>query len=353
MRYHRFNSNRSCRQRGAALIVAMLVFALATAMVVAMKGDFQRFFARTSNQLLDEQAQAYLRGAEELGAMALIADYDHDKQAGMARDDLTEFWSPDPQRPSTFSLDGIGWMKGTLQDLQGRFNLNNLATQAATGAPGAASARFTAAQEQFIRLLQAVGEPEVSEQDAIMITEAVSDWLDTDGVPRPDGAEDEYYSSRTPAYHAANRAMLSVSELRAVANMTPALFQALQPYVTVLPEESSRLNIHTAPAMVLRSINADGNLSPLGEAEAAALEDDRGDNEQPRKSNFQDVSQFLENPVFQGKTMTRVGQLLGKDSSYFLLTAEAEVAGRNMRLYSVLHRGNRRVDAIARAGGSL
>ena len=79
------------RERGAALIVAMLVFALATALVVAMKSDFERFFQRSANILLDEQAQAYLRGAEELAALVLIRDYDEDKAEGLRKQFAGEF----------------------------------------------------------------------------------------------------------------------------------------------------------------------------------------------------------------------------------------------------------------------
>jgi len=349
-------SRRSVRrQRGAALIVAMLVFALATALVVAMKGEFNRFYQRSANILLEEQAQAYLRSAEELAGTVLLADYDQDKTRGLPRDDLQELWNP--VLPPTYPLDE-GWMRGTLEDLQGRFNLNRLAKRP-QGGQGAVASRFTPAQEQFIRLLQALGDPPVSEQDAILITESVSDWLDADTEPSPDGAEDDYYGSQTPAYRAANRSMSSVSELRAVANMTPDIFQALAPWVTVWPAEPAPLNIHTAPAMVLRSINADKDLSPLSEAEGESLVDYRGDRGSdtgaPRESNFKDKNDFLANPVFDGKqeNMTGIKALLGENTNYFLLNAEVEVAGMNMRLYSVLDRSNRKISAIARASGSL
>ncbi len=52
-----------------------------------------------------------------------------------------------------------------------------------------------------------------------------------------EGAEDEYYAAQTPAYRAANRPMSSVSELRAVAHMTPEIYRALLPWVTVWPQE--------------------------------------------------------------------------------------------------------------------
>ena len=84
MNCHNYNRHRcgyACPggQRGAALIVAMLVFALCTALVVAMKSEFQRFYQRAANVMLAEQAYAYLLGAEELAATALLLDYDQGK----------------------------------------------------------------------------------------------------------------------------------------------------------------------------------------------------------------------------------------------------------------------------------
>jgi general secretion pathway protein K len=336
-------------QSGAALIVALLVFALCTALVVAMELEFNRFYQRSANILLAEQANAYLRGAEELAALALLADYDADRNLDEPRDDLLEIWA---QPPPPYALEEGGWMEGCLRDLQGRFNLNALEERVvpAEGESGseAKTPRFTAAQAQFIRLLQALGEPQLGEQEAILITEAVSDWLDRDVEPAPDGAEDDYYFGLTPGYRSANRPMASVSELRAVAGMTSELYQALEPWVTVWPQVPSTLNIHTAPAMVLRSINADDDLRPLSQADGEALLEQR-------KLGVADIDDFLESPVFADKQeqMEQVRALLGQSTSYFLLSAEVEVADRRMRLYSVLERGARQVNALARGSGRL
>jgi general secretion pathway protein K len=333
------------RQGGAALVVALLVFALCTALIVAMEGESARVYRRNANIFLAEQADAYLRGAEQLASLALIVDYDQDKNRERPRDDLQEIWA---QPPSPYPLEEGGWLQGSLEDLQGRFNLNALAAQSGQDDP-VGEPRFTAAQAQFIRLLQALGEPAVSQQEAIAITRAIGDWLDPDSNVSPEGAEDDYYFGQTPAYRAANRPMASVSELRAVAHMTPEIYQALQPWVTVWPETPEGLNIHTAPAMVLRSINADNDLSPLSEGDGAALVDYR------ESSGFADLEDFLANPVFADKVeqMEKAKTLLGESSGYFLLRAQVEVADRNMRLYSVLERRNRQVMALVRASGSL
>ena len=335
---HRPRPIAHANQSGAALIVALLVFALCTALVVAMESEFNRFYQRSANILLAEQANAYLRGAEELATLALLADYDA-QDRDSPRDDLLEIWA---QAPPPYALDEGGWMAGCLRDLQGRFNLNALLGEASEGQ------RFTPAQAQFIRLLQALEEPPVSEQEAVLITAAVADWLDSDGQPRPDGAEDNYYLARSPAHRSADQPMASVSELRAVAYVTPEIFTALQPWVTVWPRSPATLNINTAPMMVLRSINSDKDLSPLSEADATALVADR------EEAGFADLDAFLANPVFDGRrdNMTATRALLGQRSSYFLLQAEVEVADRNMRLYSVLQRSGRYVAALSRASGS-
>lgn len=340
-------SSRLCsprRQQGAALVVAMLVFALCAALIVAMKSEFTRFYQRGSNLFLAEQSYAYLRGAEDLASLALQADYDLDRDRETPRDDLKEIWA---QPPAPYALDQGGWLTGRLIDLQGRFNLNALAEH--TQGEGEGAARFTAAQAMFIRLLQALEEPEVSQQEAILITETIGDWLDSDTTPSPQGAEDDYYLGRTPAYRTANRPMASVSELRSVAYVTPEIYQALDGLVTVWPRDPQSLNIHTAPVTVLRSINADDDLTPLSSSDGEALLALR------EEGGFLDLDAFLSSPVFDDKRerMERVRTLLGEASSHFLLEAEVEVADRQMRLYSVLQRHQRTVSALVRASGSL
>ncbi len=332
-------------QSGAALVVALLIFALCTVLVVAMKSEFELYYQRGSNVLVSEQVYAYLRGAEELAALALIQDYDSDLQLDSPRDsprdDLTEAWSQDPDTVIPYDLDEGGWLRGGLSDLQGRFNLNALVHKTASG-KGAARNRFTASQKQFIRLLLAQDALTISEQTAILITESIGDWLDEDSQPRAQGAEDGYYLDQAPAYTAANRLMVSVSELRAVAYVTPEIYDALRPWIAVLPDSDSLLNILTAAPMVLRSINADNTLQPLSEGDGLNLEEVRENGE------FEDIDSFLKLPIFEGESLDKIKSRLGLSSSYFLLSAEAKVADRKLRLYSVLERRGRQVLAVAR-----
>lgn len=333
-------------QGGAALIVALLIFALCTALIVAMKSDFDLYYQRGANAAISEQIYAYLRGAEELGTIVLQQDYDNDLLRGnqAMQDDLTEFWAQ-PAIPQ--SLPEGGWWEGNLEDLQGRFNLNNLVGPSPQG-QRQGIAGYDAAQQQFIRLLTSI---DVSRQDAQLITESIADWLDADNQPRPNGAEDDYYSVQTPAYRAANQLMKSVSELRLVAYVTPEIYSALIQLgaLTVLPKEGTKINVLTAPATVLRTFNDDKNLTPLDEYEAAELlAYIRAEENGP--ASTQDV---LDHRVLAGKTLTGLKDTLGISSSYFLLSAQAKVADRTLRLYSVLHRDGRLIDVIGRASGDL
>lgn len=329
-------------QRGVALVVALLVFALSAALLVAMQRDFTLSYQRAANRLAAEQAWAYLRGAEELATLALQLDHDADLQREAPRDDLTELWA---QEAAPYALDEGGWLLGSLIDLQGRFNLNSLAEQLAGGVGDAP--RYTAAQQVFIRLLQSFEEIALTEYEAIAVTESIGDWIDADGEPRMNGAEAAAYSNRDPGYLPGNRPMADVSELRAVANMTPALYRALEPLVTVWPQTPAQINVHTAPPLLLRAFNGDGNLQPLSAMDGETLAALRAE------TGFANRDEFLAQEVFAGAAMDGAASLLGESSRFFRLDARVEIAGRQQRLYSILRREARQVDVLLRARGAL
>ena len=234
---------------------------------------------------------------------------------------------------------------GGLQDLQGRFNLNSLG-----GAPlnGQGANAYGPAQQVFIRLLQALDGVEIDAFQAAVITESIADWIDVDEEPRANGAEASYYVSLTPSYRPADRPMASVSELRAVANVTPEIYRALRDVVTVWPQEGPwAINLHTAPLPVLRAFNVDGSLEPLNAGEAEALIAQRAD------TGFESVEDFLAHPAFAGASTAAAQSFLRETSEYFRLTARVELVGRESRRYSVLRRQEREIAVLHRGDVSL
>ena len=373
MSYLRHRSPQA--EGGAALVVAMLVFALVAALMVGLQRDFTLTLQRGTHQLFSEQAWAYLMGAEGLAAMALQADSRADARAEVAADHLGEVWA---QPPTPYPLDAGGWMSGRIEDLQGRLNLNLLAemqaggqtTPDANGSDDAEDAaedmaadnppqqnrtasindptkRWNATQKMFIRLLQALGEVSLPLEEAMALTDAVTDFIDRDAERRLNGAEEEDYRYADYPYLPANRALASVSELRAVRGMTEPVYLALAPLVTVWPEASGRLNILTCPLPVLRSVNGDDQLSPLAEMEAQRLDELR------REGEIGTVADLLADPAFEGRSMGQLEPLLDIRSDWFLLDATVELVERERHLFSVLHRVPDRTVAVFRSEGEL
>lgn len=321
------------RQRGAALVVALLVVALVAVLAVSLAQDFLLTLRRSGNAIVGEQNYAYLRGGELLAIEALRQDAEIDSSNESRRDDYSEQWA---QQMPPYELDS-GWLSGQLLDLQSRFNVNSLAGRAIS--PN----RFTPYQEQFIRLLQTFEEPAINEEDAIVITESVMDWLDSDSIPGDFGAEDSFYFDTAYSYRAANRPMASITELRAVAYMTPQLYAALAPHIGIWGADF-KVNLNTATDNVLRSINAEGQYLPLNDAELQSMLATR------EQAGFESLDSFWQLPVFSGKTIAaELRNSFVESSDWFLFSGEVEVDERVARLYSVLHRQAESVKIMERS----
>lgn len=232
------------RSRGAALLVAMLVAALVAVIATKVGSHYLLSFRRSSNMLLGDQGYLYLLSAEALAKNVLIADEDREA------DHLGEAWA---QKVEPYVIDG-GLLTGQIYDLQARFNVNNLNNPSRESRSRQVAQNYTPEQMIFMRLLRTFDEIEVTEQQAQEITNAAIDWLDADAEPTGfSGAEDDYYADLDIPYRAANRQMLSASELRLVQGMTPELYQALAPHIVALPT-LTLINTNTATVNVLRSV---------------------------------------------------------------------------------------------------
>jgi len=80
------------------------------------------------------------------------------------------------------------------------------------------------------------------------LTDAMLDWRDADDLPRPSGAESEWYLARRRATPR-NGHLASVGELLLVRGFDSALVTGLRPLVTT--EGDGRLDLNTAPVELL------------------------------------------------------------------------------------------------------
>jgi len=105
----------SINQQGVALITALLVVALATIAAVAMTTRQQLDIHRTANIINGEQAYIYALGGESWIKQILLRDNNK-------TDSIHDLWAM-PMPP--LAIPG-GSVQGQVEDLQSRFNLNNL-----------------------------------------------------------------------------------------------------------------------------------------------------------------------------------------------------------------------------------
>ncbi len=333
------------RERGVALIIALILVALAAILATKLSFDGWIERRRTVSIMATEQAFHFGMGAEALAADVLsqstqAAQTGQNGQSstnGGATNSTTsttttgnsnqvtlaQAWAqPTQPMPITPEDDPegepIGVLQGAIEDMQGRFNLNNLAHVVA-GQNGQVT-QDPVPLQQFQRLLVIVGlEPKWAG--------IARDWIDADDQPgEPDGAEDSVYTSQTPPYRTGNWPMMSPSELMNMPGFGADRYRKIAPYVTALPTATAKINICTAPAPVLQSFaeNIGSDYTP----ELLAGE---------RKSGcFPDKQTFAN--VIGPKAAATVANWYTDTSMYFRLTTRVTLGTTEFTLYSLLYR---------------
>jgi general secretion pathway protein K len=218
-------------EQGAALIAVLLLVAVMGALAAAAFDRLRIATAVEANAAALDQARAFALAGELIAARRI--------------DDLQ---AADPQRTTlagdwqgrTFALPlPIGTARARVVDGGNCFNLNSVVQ----GAPPASFARNDVGIRQFTALGTLLGVPP---GDAQRIAAGLADWIDADQEPLPDGAEDSIYQRAPVPYRTGGTLIAEVSELRAVAGVTPAIYARLRPWLCALPvAEQSQLNINT------------------------------------------------------------------------------------------------------------
>lgn len=217
-------------ERGAALIVAMLIVALAVIATSNFVFHTHIHWRKLENAANTDQARWLLRAAEQWGATVLLDD-----ALQNSVDHLGETWAR--EMPPVVA-EGYH-MSGRILEQNGLFNLNNLVQDGKVNDSQLAV---------FRRLLLSAKLP-------AGLASAVADWLDADdAVSGESGAESEYYLRQSPPVRTANRPIVNLNELLHVRGMTSELLEQLRPYVSVLPK-SRPINVNTAPPQVIAALS--------------------------------------------------------------------------------------------------
>lgn len=221
----------SGNERGAALLTVLLLVAV---MAVVASAALERLTLTTrlvGNASAVDQARAYADAGETLARLR-IGDL---VEARASRTTLQGGWLGTPQ---PLPVPG-GSAVARVTDGGNCFNLNSVVS----GDSEANLKVRPAGVTQFDALMQIL---KIDARQARIVSASLVDWIDTDAAPQPGGAEDDVYVRAGTPHLTANRFLADISELRMVNGVTPAIYDALRPWVCALPvSDLSPINVNT------------------------------------------------------------------------------------------------------------
>lgn len=296
------------RQRGVALLVALLVVALAVILVAALLDRGELALARTRNLLRGEQAEAYAQGLEAYAAEVLQKTWQE------RLDTNTSPWAmPLPTQP----VPG-GAIGATMRDQNGCFNLNNLA---------AAVPQHAQWRGVFGRLLARLGL-------ASELGTAVERWLDSDDA----AADTNAYLAQSVPYRPHGGPFAHVSELRLVRGVSGEAYARLAPHVCALPR-GTKLNVNTATVPVLWALSV-----KLSQATAEKLWNGG-------QARYGGPSEFLAQAGLGDEP--ELNDLLDVRSTYFLVRSDIVLDAVPFTFYSLIERvQGRDIHVLQRSRGA-
>lgn len=281
-------------QRGAALLIVLMILALMAALAAEMTLSFQTQLQRsrrTRDTLQAKYALLYAEGEATTG----VVKHDDERLSG-----VTE-------------LDDNTRVRWRTDDLQNCFNVNVL-----ENTPTASLASMPYDINVFAALLDKLG---VEKGRAEEIIQSVADDIDSDTSPRPKGAEDDYYPRDGIQHLTANQMLFLPTEIRTVKGMTHAIYEKLAPLICTAFSNDLSININTltvAQAPLLAALF----LNDISTSDARALLKKR-----PEKG-WKTVDAFLyQAQQDYSAVKPRVDQLkkyLTTNSHYFLITSTAQ-----------------------------
>lgn len=319
-------------ERGAALLAVLLLVAL-IATLAALAMDRLALATRLAgNARAIDQARGYALGAE--GLATLIVDRLSDRTKGEAS--LPAGWAGESR---TIPIEG-GLIWARLGDGGSCFNLNSLVT-------GNQLSGFTARPQMMERLATLLAMTGVPLPRTKPIVAAITDWIDSDTTPQPQGAEDPIYARAPVPYRAANTLMADKSELRAVAGVTPAVYAAMRPWVCALPvSDIAPLNVNILPPerAPLLAMLYGGRMSL---SQAATLLRSRPAGGWPSRE------QFRQQPAIASMVNAAgLGEEIAVRSRWFTLELDVTLGGAQVKEVALIDGGTAPSRVVARAWGN-
>ena len=287
----------SAYKQGSALLSALFIMTLVAIAATAMSTRLQLDIYRTHLTILSDKL--YLASqVPAFWAMDLLSKKDKHFFISAGDGKLVDF----PKKLQGLYPDVL--MKGSLYDLQARFNVNNLQ------------------DKKFMPLLLKLLDNKLAKKDNKTLVNAIRHWI----TPyQPEQGQDQFlqfYSQQKPAYLPGFQPMKSISELRLVAGVNAKIYKSLLPALIALPETTA-ININTASKSVLAAL---GN--GLDNAQVSELIQVRGEEGITELNDVAVLLKKLDVPVDQ----------ITLESSYFLCVATAISEDITLTNYTIIKR---------------
>ena len=287
--------------RGAAIVMAMLLAALAATIAATLLWQQQRWVGEHERRRDQVQAQALAMAGVQWARQILF------ENAPPSVVHLGQPWAL--RLPSTPIENGA--IGGYITDAQARLNVNNLAS---------GDTASDAARGAFRRLFGELGVP-------ASLVNALTDWVDADDrVTEGGGAEDAYYLAQGVPVLAANAPVRRVAELAGVRGAGAMLLSRLFLFVDAL-DAPTAINVNTAPPEVLVAVI--GGLDATG---AATLVSSRA------TTPFGSVADFRSR--LPGAALTVDETMLSVKSDWFVVSIEAQQGDTVARARALLKRSS-------------
>lgn len=397
------------RQRGIAMLIALMVVALATTAAAWMATRQQLDVRRTENLLQRDLAYSYVLAAEKW-VMSMLEE---DLRRNNAYDDWDE--TQLRARGLTVPIED-GMLTGYVRDLNRCFNLNNLVRWDKETQAWVRSDDDVAIFQRYIRLIneelknqdldntlpesfapdllvagadkEEESETGLSASPSLLsesstsrstratrrtkpveipetIVHKIVDWIDTDIDPYlgvdGEGAEDMAYSRLDNPYLTPNNLITNLTELRLIDGIydertRSEIYRALIPHVCALPGRTA-INVNTAPATLIAALVEDLSLN---DAETLVSE--------AQSTPYKNAADFNEKllalfPVTEGdaeaqarkqRNLERLQSRTGVATHYFEVIIEGEIGIARSRLQSLLYRTSKGdVLVLSRAQGRM
>lgn len=252
---------RRARERGVAIVTALLLTTLAVSIVASLFWQQQVQVRSMENQRLHLQTKWILRGALDWASVVLRQDtftrdytsLDQVWATPLAETRLDQYIERERLAGEQFEAT----LSGNITDAMSRYNLRNLAEQGIVDKEEV---------DSFGRLLQQLQmDPALAQRTATQVAASQTPEVTSNPPPRTPGG------TARAGRQAASLPMplMRVEDLLAVPGFTVPMVERLRPFLVVLPQKTA-VNVNTAPAPVLAAVVPNLSLS-----QAAALVEQR------------------------------------------------------------------------------